>query len=49
VNVDAVRSWVAKLDTPPTLEVLPGGEHFFHGRLNDLRDAINAWLAKAAS
>ncbi|HTE41631.1 MAG TPA: alpha/beta fold hydrolase [Steroidobacteraceae bacterium] len=49
VNVEAVRSWVAKLTKPPTLEVLAGGEHFFHGRLNDLRDAINAWLERVES
>jgi alpha/beta superfamily hydrolase len=49
VNVDAVRSWVAGLKRPPALEVLAGGEHFFHGRLNDLRDVIGDWLEKLKS
>jgi uncharacterized protein len=44
VNVDAVRNWAAKLKRPPRLEILPGAEHFFHGHLNDLRDAVKAWM-----
>ena len=30
------------LSTPPTIVTLAGAGHFFHGRLNDLRDAVLA-------
>ncbi|HYM35358.1 MAG TPA: alpha/beta fold hydrolase [Steroidobacteraceae bacterium] len=46
VDAQAVRNWVASLKQPPQLEILPRTEHFFHGRLNDLRDAIKSWLQK---
>jgi len=45
VEVQAVQHWAAGLSQPPQLVILPGADHFFHGRLNDLRDAIKAWLA----
>jgi len=45
VDVDAVREWVAKLPKAPTLKILPGAEHFFHGRLNDLRDTVALWIS----
>jgi uncharacterized protein len=39
-----VVAWTGALSPPPTVVVLPGAEHFFHGRLNDLRDAIQSRL-----
>jgi alpha/beta superfamily hydrolase len=27
----------------PTVNVLPGAGHFFHGRINELRDAVLAF------
>jgi alpha/beta superfamily hydrolase len=48
VDVAAVRSWVAGFDDPPRLQVLAGAEHFFHGRLGDLRDAVTGFIEEAA-
>jgi uncharacterized protein len=44
VDVDAVKTWAAALSRPPTLQILGGAEHFFHGRLNDLREAVSTWM-----
>jgi alpha/beta superfamily hydrolase len=49
VDVNAVRSWAANLSHPPTLEILSGAEHFFHGRLNDLRDVVKDWISRQAA
>jgi alpha/beta superfamily hydrolase len=35
---------VATLAQPPQLAVLPGVDHFFHGRLNELRAVVLEWL-----
>lgn len=43
VNAEDVKAWVATLDVPPELVVLPGVDHFFHGRLNELRDVVVRW------
>ena len=40
VSPRAVLDWAAGLDTPPKTAVLEGAGHFFHGRLNDLRQAV---------
>lgn len=40
VDPKSVLSWAATLDPPPKIAVLPGVEHFFHGRLHDLRATI---------
>lgn len=45
VPAQAVRAFVAKQAPPPQLVVLAGGEHFFHGRLGELAEAVRAWLA----
>jgi alpha/beta superfamily hydrolase len=45
VNVEAVQQWTAQLARPPELKVLVGAEHFFHGRLTELRSLLGAWLA----
>ena len=44
VDVHAVRAWAANLSRPPQLQILPRADHFFHGRLNDLRDVVKNWL-----
>jgi alpha/beta superfamily hydrolase len=43
VDAREVQAWAARLDPPPEIVVLPGVDHFFHGRLNDLRDAVVRW------
>jgi uncharacterized protein len=44
VDAGEIQRWVATLAHPPRLVVLPGVEHFFHGRLNDLRAVVLEWL-----
>jgi len=36
----AVLAWAKARPRPPQLVVLAGAGHFFHGRLNELRDAV---------
>ena len=38
-------SWARTLTPAPQLQVLPGAGHFFHGRINELRDAVLAFMA----
>ncbi|MGE5625059.1 MAG: alpha/beta hydrolase [Bacillota bacterium] len=40
VSPQAVLDWVRGLKKPPRLELLAGAGHFFHGRLNELREAV---------
>ncbi|TDY04267.1 alpha/beta hydrolase [Thiohalophilus thiocyanatoxydans] len=45
IDAAQVRDWAARqTHNPPRLIWLDGASHFFHGRLNELRDAvIEAW------
>jgi alpha/beta superfamily hydrolase len=45
VDHTAVLGWTQTLQPPPVVVLLAGAEHFFHGRLNDLRAALQANLA----
>ncbi|HSC48582.1 MAG TPA: alpha/beta fold hydrolase [Gammaproteobacteria bacterium] len=40
VAPQGVLDWAAGRAHPPRIAVLPGAGHFFHGRLNDLRDIV---------
>jgi uncharacterized protein len=44
-NVERLRQLVADLekDVPVTLVVIPGADHFFEGRLDELKLAITQW------
>lgn len=44
VDAGEIQRWVATLASPPQLALLPGVDHFFHGRLNDLRSVVLDWL-----
>jgi alpha/beta superfamily hydrolase len=44
VDIDATIAWVNKLEPGPELLVMPGAEHFFHGRLIDLREAVTEFV-----
>jgi alpha/beta superfamily hydrolase len=44
VDVRDVTEFAARFDPPPRLEVLSGVEHFFHGRLSELRERVLAFL-----
>ncbi len=43
VNHTDVIEWASQLAHPPEIALLPGVEHFFHGKLNELRDAVTAF------
>ena len=47
VPPEQVRSWAAETVFRPELEMFAGTGHFFHGRLNDLRDLASARLPGA--
>ena len=44
VDVNEVRTWLAGVESPPRLIVLAGVDHFFHGRLHELRDTLTDTL-----
>jgi alpha/beta superfamily hydrolase len=44
VAVDETIEWVNGLEPGPDLLVMAGAEHFFHGRLNDLRSAVTDFV-----
>ena len=46
VGVDETVEWVNSLEPGPELLVLPGAEHFFHGRLVELREAVMSFIDK---
>lgn len=50
VDPVAVREWVTQLDARPAPEftVVPGVEHFFHGHLPELRQAVMQFLRGSA-
>jgi alpha/beta superfamily hydrolase len=45
VEIDETVEWIDSLEPGPELLVMPGAEHFFHGRLHDLREAVMAFIA----
>lgn len=49
VPPDIVLAWARTLAPAPQVTVLPGAGHFFHGRINDLREAVLAFMSRAAS
>jgi alpha/beta superfamily hydrolase len=44
VSPDEVIAWAGELSPAPTLVVLPGVDHFFHGSLTALRDTVVNWV-----
>jgi len=44
VEAAKVDEWVVGLPSQPTLVQMPGASHFFHGKLNDLRNEITRFL-----
>jgi alpha/beta superfamily hydrolase len=44
VDAGEIQRWVATLASPPQLALLTGVDHFFHGRLNELRAVVLQWL-----
>jgi len=44
VDAAEVARWAARYDPRPELIVLAGAEHFFHGRLTELRELVKSFL-----
>jgi alpha/beta superfamily hydrolase len=44
-----LEALVASVPEPKKLVVIEGADHFFEGRLRELREAIEAWVREAAS
>jgi hypothetical protein len=49
VPPDVVLAWTRTLMPAPEVAVLAGAGHFFHGRINDLRETVVAFMERAAS
>ena len=47
VEVDETIEWVNTLEPGPELLVFDGAEHFFHGRLVELREAVQAFVTSS--
>lgn len=47
VPPEVVLAWTRGLKPAPEVAVLPGAGHFFHGRINDLREAVLAFMGRA--
>ena len=45
VGVEETIDWINSLEPGPELVVMDGAEHFFHGRLNELRETVMAFVA----
>lgn len=40
IDAETVLGWASRLATPPTVRILEGAGHFFHGRLSELRAVV---------
>jgi alpha/beta superfamily hydrolase len=45
VDFRAVQQWLETMPVAPRLVLLAGAEHFFHGRLHDVKDAVAEFMA----
>ncbi len=44
---DAIRGLVEGLPEPRSVVILPGGDHLFTGRLDELEQALGAWVGRS--
>lgn len=44
VDIEETLAWVNGLEPGPELLIIHGGEHFFHGRLAELREAVTTFI-----
>jgi uncharacterized protein len=44
-----LEALVASVPEPKKLVIIEGGDHFFEGRLREMREAIEAWVKEAVS
>jgi alpha/beta superfamily hydrolase len=47
VDIDETLAWINSLSPGPELLIIPGGEHFFHGRLIELREAVIKFIEES--
>ena len=45
VDIDELIDWINTLEPGPELLILENAEHFFHGRLMDLREVVSAFVS----
>lgn len=45
VNHELVGAWTRGLPVPPRVLLFEGADHFFHGRISELRRAVGDWLS----
>jgi alpha/beta superfamily hydrolase len=48
VDAGEVARWAAGYEPPPELVEVEGAEHFFHGRLTELRELVKGFLERPA-
>jgi uncharacterized protein len=48
IEPTAVRDWASQQSPAPTVRLLPGAGHFFHGRLHELRQVVLDFLTSTA-
>ena len=46
VDIEAIIAWMNQLSPGPELAVMPGADHFFHGRLVELRELVMNFVHK---
>lgn len=46
VDIEATVAWINQLLPGPEFAVMPGADHFFHGRLVELRDLVTKFVQK---
>jgi alpha/beta superfamily hydrolase len=48
VDATQTQRWAMALRQPPEVVVMEGVEHFFHGRMNDLRTVVLDWVRRTS-
>ena len=48
VNHDSVLQWTRTVTPAPKVEIFPGADHFFHGRITELRETVAGWLKEGS-
>lgn len=46
VNHDSVMQWTRTVNPPPQVTLFAGADHFFHGRIAELRETVAQWLGR---
>jgi alpha/beta superfamily hydrolase len=49
VDHDSVLQWARELIPPPHVQLLTGAEHFFHGRMSDLKNCVKNCVLREAN